>query len=275
MSDLFNNPLPPGGPRFQNHRLRRGIYLLPSVFTVANLFCGYYAILNTLKGADTDLDWAARAIGFAVLFDAMDGFVARATGTNTEIGKQFDSLADVVSFGIAPACLAFSWGVRGILQSEEGIALQVYQLGWFVSFAFVICCAWRLARFNVQGMSSVAGAKYFIGMPTPAAAGMVAAMVHYAWRTPIVDWRWSLAWLVLVACLAALMASTVRYYSLKGAGWMRRQPSLVFVLIALLVAFIVMFSHAVLLLIASAYAISGITSHLVRVVRHRPVTHPV
>lgn len=273
MSDLFDNPLPPPGPRFRNNRLRRGIYILPSIFTVANLFCGYYAILNTLKGADTDLDWAARAIGFAVFFDAVDGFVARAFGANTEIGKQFDSLADMVSFGIAPAFLAFAWGVRGILQSEDGIALQVYQLGWFISFAFVICCAWRLARFNVQGMSAVAGARYFIGMPTPAAAGLVAAMVH-AWRAPITDWRWSLAWLALVGCLAGLMASTVRYYSLKGAGWMRRQTSLVIILIALLIGSIVMFSQAVLLLIASAYSISGITLHLVRWLRTRPVSHP-
>ena len=273
MSDLFNNPLPPGAPRFKNNRLRRGIYVLPSIFTAANLFCGYYAILNTLKGADADLDWAARAIGFAVFFDAVDGFVARAFGANTEIGKQFDSLADMVSFGIAPAFLAFAWGVRGILQSEEGVAHQVYQLGWFISFAFVICCAWRLARFNVQGMSAVAGAKYFIGMPTPAAAGLVAAMVH-AWRTPIADWRWSLAWLILVGCLAALMASTIRYYSLKGAGWMRRQPSLVFILIALLLASIVKFSQVVLMLIASSYAISGITLHLLRLLRHRPVSHP-
>ena len=273
MSDLMNSPESSSGPRFKNHRLRRGIYLLPSIFTAANLFCGYYAVLNTLKGADTDLDWAARAIGFAVFFDAMDGFVARATGSSTEIGKQFDSLADMVSFGIAPAFLAFAWGVRGILQAGDGIEVQVYQLGWFISFAFVICCAWRLARFNVQGMSAVAGSKYFIGMPTPAAAGMIAAIVH-AWRTPIADWRWSLAWLVLVAGLAALMASTVRYYSLKGAGWMRRQPSLVFVLIALLVASIVRFSQAVLLLIAGSYAVSGITLHLLRLLRRRPVSHP-
>ena len=273
MTEFENAADPRGGRRFRNHRLRRGIYLIPSIFTVANLFCGYYAILNTLKGADTDLDWAARAIGFAVFFDAMDGFVARAFEANTEIGKQFDSLADMVSFGIAPAFLAFAWGVRGILQSDDGVALQVYQLGWFISFAFVICCAWRLARFNVQGMSAVAGSKYFIGMPTPAAAGMIAAIVH-AWRTPIADWRWSLSWLILVAMLSALMASTVRYYSLKGAGWMRRQPSLVFILIALLVASIVMFSQAVLLLIAASYAVSGITLHLVRTLRRRPVSHP-
>jgi len=110
-------------------------------------------------------------------------------------------------------------------------------------------------------------------MPTPAAAGMVAAIVH-AWRTPIADWRWSVAWLILVAVLAALMASTVRYFSLKGAGWMRRQPSLIFILIALLVASIVMFSQAVLLLIAGSYAMSGVILHVVRLLRHRPVSHP-
>jgi CDP-diacylglycerol--serine O-phosphatidyltransferase len=257
--------------RPRNHRLRRGIYLLPSFFTVANLLCGYYAVLATLKGGLTDLDYASRAIGFAILFDALDGRVARATGTNTEFGKQFDSLADVISFGIAPAFLAFAWGVRGMLQSDAGPAKHVYQLGWLVSFAFVICTAWRLARFNVHGMAS--GGRYFVGMPTPAAAGMIAAMVH-AWKLPLDDWRWAVAWLALVAALAALMTSTVRYYGFKDIPWTRRQPSLALVLMALLCWSIVVYSEEVLLLIAGTYAASGVSLHVVRVVRHRLVSRP-
>ncbi len=136
-----------------NHRMRRGVYLLPGMFTVGNLLCGFYAVLATLKGGITDLDYAARAIGFAIVFDAFDGFIARATKTNTEFGKQFDSLADMVSFGIAPGILAFSWGTQALLQADVPEAKHVSQLAWLVSLAFVICCAWRLARFNVHGMA--------------------------------------------------------------------------------------------------------------------------
>jgi CDP-diacylglycerol--serine O-phosphatidyltransferase len=137
----------------RNHRLRRGVYLLPSAFTVGNLLCGFYAVLATVKGEIVDLDYAARAIGFAIVFDAFDGFVARATSTNTEFGKQLDSLADMVSFGIAPAILAYTWGVRTIAQSDIPEARHIYDLAWLVSLAFALCCAWRLARFNVQGMA--------------------------------------------------------------------------------------------------------------------------
>ncbi len=270
MNDEPNYEQEPRRPK--NHRLRRGVYLLPSFFTVANLLCGYYAVLSTFRGGVADLDNAARAIGFAVLFDALDGWVARTTGTNTEFGKQFDSLADVISFGIAPAFLGFAWGVRGMLQSDAEPARQVYQLGWLVSFAFVICCAWRLARFNVHGMAP-GGTRYFVGMPTPAAAGMIAAMVH-AWKSPIEDWRWALAWLALLAGLAALMASTVRYASLKGFQWHRRRTSFAVVLMAILLWSIVVYSEQVLLLIATTYAASGLALHVVRVVRHRLVSRP-
>ena len=261
-----------GWQKPRNHRFRRGIYLLPSVFTMANMLCGYYAILNTLKGGAVDLDFAARACGVAIVFDSMDGFLARATGTASEFGKQLDSLADVISFGVAPAFLAFAWGVRGMLQSDAGPARHVYELGWWVSFAFVICCAWRLARFNIHGMAP-GGSRYFVGLPTPAAAAMIAATVH-AWRTPLSDWRWSLVWLAAVGSLAALMTSTVRYYSFKDIPWTRRQPSLAFVLVALLGAAIYQFSEEVLFLLAGIYAALGITLHVVRMLRHRLVSRP-
>ncbi len=261
----------PPGQRPRNHRLRRGIYLLPSILTVANMLCGFYAVLATLRGGVVDLDNAARAIGIAILFDSLDGFVARATGTNSEFGKQFDSLADMVSFGVAPAFLAFAWGVRGMMQSDAGPAHHVYQLGWLISFAFVICCAWRLARFNVHGMAP--GGRYFVGMPTPAAAGMIAATVH-AFKAPLDDWRWSVGWLALVAVLAALMTSTVRYHSFKDIPWTRRQPSLALVLIGLLAWSIVVYSEEVLFLLASVYAAAGITLQVVRLVRHRLVSRP-
>src|SRR3984885_3522421 len=150
---------------------RRGAYILPGIFTVANLLCGYYAVLATLEGAPTDLDNAARAIGIAILFDSLDGRVARAMGTNSEFGKQFDSLADVVSFGVAPAFLAYVWGVRAMAAFESPQALHLVQMGWLIGFIFVVCCAWRLARFNIQGMAP-GNSRFFVGMPTPAAAGM-------------------------------------------------------------------------------------------------------
>jgi len=258
---------------FRNHRLRRGVYLLPSAMTVANLLCGYYAILATLRGSLVDLDNAAKAIGFAILFDTLDGRIARLTGTHSEFGKQLDSLADVVSFGIAPAFLAFAWGVRGLLGSGATEAASVYDFGWLVTFGFVICCAWRLARFNVHGMADHAS-KYFVGLPTPAAAGMVAATVH-ALKVPLDDWRHSLLWMALIAALAALMAGTVRYYSFKNIPWGRRYPSLTVVVLGLLAVAILRFSEPVLLLMAGTYVLSGATFELVRLVRYRWVSRPV
>jgi len=262
-----------GAERFRNHRLRRGIYLLPSFFTVANLFCGYRAVIATLNGGPAEFDIAARFIGLAILFDMLDGRVARATGTTTELGKQFDSLADVISFGIAPALLAYTWGARSILAGDAAQAPHVHQLGWLMCFAFLICCAWRLARFNVHGMASGSESRFFAGMPTPAAAGMIAATVH-AFPEALEDWRWGIIWFLLVGGLAGLMASTIRYYSFKNIQWHRRQPSLAFVLMGLLVAGIFFFSQQVLFLIAIVYTFSGFTVSVVRVVRHRLASHP-
>src|SRR6516225_12472997 len=127
----------------RNPRLRRGIFLIPSIFTVANLLCGYYASIAALVGGTEDFDHAAKAIGIAILFDSLDGRVARLTGTNTEFGVQFDSLADVVTFGIAPAILAYSWGFRSITGlSSEGYE-QLGHFAWICCLAFLICSAWR------------------------------------------------------------------------------------------------------------------------------------
>src|SRR3990170_2681813 len=210
---------------FGNDRPRgRGVYLLPGAFTVGNLLCGFYAVLATLQGGAAQFDAAAQAIGFAIVFDMFDGFVARMTRTNTEFGKQFDSLADMVSFGSAPAVLAFAWGVQVMMRTDGTEGRHVHQLAWLVCLAFVICCAWRLARFNVQGMAP-GGLRYFVGMPTPAAAGMIAATVHFV-GSPIEDWRWSMAWLALVLSVAALMVSSIRYPSFKGLPLGKRQHSL-------------------------------------------------
>src|ERR1700682_6045003 len=163
--------------RITNPRLRRGIFLLPSLFTVANLLCGYYAVIASLIGGADNFDHAAKAIGLAILFDSLDGRVARMTGTNTEFGVQFDSLAGVVSFGVAPAILAYAWCIRSVTAMSLEALHQLGLFAWVCCLFFLICCAWRLARFNVKGMAP-GGSKYFVGMPTPAAAGMIAAVVH-------------------------------------------------------------------------------------------------
>jgi CDP-diacylglycerol--serine O-phosphatidyltransferase len=269
----FNNLDPIGNEEgeqrrpFRNHRLRRGVYILPSVFTVANLLCGYYAILATLEGTMTDMDNAARAIGFAIIFDSLDGRVARAMGTNSEFGKQFDSLADVVSFGMAPAFLAYAWGVHAAVAIGAPEGSHLIQLGWLVGFFFLGCCAWRLARFNIQGMAP-GGNRFFAGMPTPAAAGMIAATVHF-FENPISDPWLAVLWLALLVVLGILMSSTVRHYSFKDIPWARRWPSLLVVLIAALVGGIWFFSRPTLLILASAYTVHGVVLQVVRSARHR------
>jgi CDP-diacylglycerol---serine O-phosphatidyltransferase len=256
-----------------NDLKRRGVYLLPSAFTVGNLLCGFYAVLATLQGGATQFDDAARAIGFAIVFDAFDGFVARITHTNTEFGKQFDSLADMVSFGIAPAVLAFAWGVQVMEQGDGVQGRHVHQLAWLVCLAFVICCAWRLARFNVHGMAP-GSLRYFVGMPTPAAAGILAAMVHFMSGDPIEDWRWSLAWLALVVSVAALMVSSVRYPSFKDLPLAKRQHSLAIIVVTLMVGAIIKYSEIALILVAGTYFLTGPGLHILRLVRHRLISRP-
>jgi len=199
--------------------------------------------------------------------------VARATGTSSEFGKQFDSLADMVSFGIAPAVLAFSWGVREILPSELVDIRRIHEIGWWVGLAFAVSCAWRLARFNIQGMAPGGGSRYFVGLPCPAAAGLLVACVH-AIKNPIADWRWSIMWMVVVLIAAALMASTVRFRSFKDLPLARRQRSVLIVPIAVLVPLIFFFSEVTLMLIASSYVAIGLALHVLRMFRHRSVSHP-
>jgi CDP-diacylglycerol--serine O-phosphatidyltransferase len=252
-------------------RLRRGIFLIPSLFTVANLLCGYYASIAALVGGREDFDHAAKALGIAILFDSLDGRIARMTGTNTEFGVQLDSLADVVSFGIAPAILAYAWGFRYAF-GTSGEFHQLGEFAWICCLAFLICSAWRLARFNVKGMEP-GGNKNFVGMPTPAAAGVVAAVVHSRhFFDPISDRNWAIAWFALLVILGGLMTSTVRYYSFKDIPWTRKQPSIAIILLCLLVAIVWRYSEAALVIIAGTYAVAGLILHIVRFLRQRLVT---
>ena len=279
MAEIDQQEIPFEGRRNRMQaRLRRGIFLLPAMMTSANLLCGYYAVVASVVGTPEDFNHAAKAIGIAIIFDSLDGRVARLTGSNTEFGVQFDSLADVVSFGVAPAVLAYSWGVRSVANLDPGALRQLGHFGWLCCLAFLICCAWRLARFNVQGMAP-GGSKYFVGMPTPASAGVIASIVHaFHVGSPLADvgsisdWRWSVPWLLLAVLLGGLMTSTIRFYSFKDLPWGKKQPAFLIILTLLLLAVIWNFSEIALLVLASTYAIAGVTLHVVRLLRHRMVS---
>jgi CDP-diacylglycerol--serine O-phosphatidyltransferase len=257
-----------------NHELDLRADRLASLLTVGNLFFGYISILSSARGSLIDLDIAAKAIGWAVLFDGLDGRVARLRKVASPFGKELDSLADVISFGVAPAFLALVWGLRGLNLEGPGNPdwlPHLYQAGWIICFAFLICGAWRLARFNIQSAPTdnpgLPAHRYFIGMPIPAAAGLLAATVH-AIQKPLHDWRWAIAWLALVAALALLMISPIRYPSFKEFGLGRSRRSLIG--IAILVASIWFYSRPVLLLLAAGYFFSGPLG----VLRRRAFGHP-
>jgi CDP-diacylglycerol---serine O-phosphatidyltransferase len=272
--------------------VRKGLYLLPSAFTAANIGMGYFAVMAALRGfqlldaggggvgaATAHFDNASRAIGWAILFDALDGRIARMTKTTTEIGIQLDSIADVVTFGIAPAVLVYAWGYGGAL--PEGS--QLHKLGWFVSFMFLICGAIRLARFNVQATrprplaegSAKVDKKNFVGLPIPAAAGLLVALIHFAPR-PLVSYEGNLPSLYsgllmgLVAVLAALMVSTIRYSSFKTLGGGRRSTIQVMPVIAAVGMLVWLFSRYVLLAMILAYVLHGLMSRFFALFRSRP-----
>ncbi len=263
----MNEEATPLFPKKKNGRMRRGVHLVPAALTTLNLGCGFYAVIVTAMGGTLNFDKASVAIGLAILFDSLDGRIARATGTLSEFGKEFDSLADVISFGLAPAFLAWAWGVRGVVSGPDILR----SLGPLICFTFLMCCAWRLARFNIQGMAS--DSRYFVGMPAPAAAGMVAASVHGI-KFPLERTMDSVLWLALMAALAALMTSTIRYFSGKDLGWTRRHPSPVVIALGLFLVSVVEYSEQVLLMVASIYATSGLALALVRAVRHRLAAQP-
>src|ERR1700761_4234855 len=212
-------------------RPRKGLYLLPSMFTAGNLAAGYYAISQAIQGTAADpwhFDMAAKAIGFAIVFDFFDGGIARLTNTASAFGRELDSLADVIAFGVAPAVLALMWGFRMLPQtSDVDLRVRVLQLGAIASFVFLLAGASRLARFNIQinPQPSNPGRpdrKYFVGMPIPAGAGSIAAVVHLVQGSPLQLWWLSCGWGAFLAVLAFLMVSTWRFFSLKGINF--RQP---------------------------------------------------
>ena len=261
-----------------SRRLRKGMYILPSLFTTLNIAAGYYAILQ-ITHATVAEPWhlvnAAKAIGFAVLFDGLDGRIARMTKTSSDFGRELDSLADVITFGLAPALLAWMWGFR-LLPSLANAELHTkfLQLGAISSFLFLIAGTSRLARFNITVNPQPSnpgrpGKKYFVGMPIPASAGVVAAMVHFSDGEPVSSWWMALTWLLVVVALAYLMVSTWRFYSFKEIDLRSRQPFRLIIFFGLLFAGIWYFSGPLLFAIALLYMFSGVFWRLQWVFRRR------
>ena len=248
-------------------RSRRGMYILPSLFTSGNFAAGYFAITQSLQGSVLEpqhFNYAALAIGFAIPFDALDGRIARMTNTTSEFGKELDSLADVITFGVAPSVLAFTWGFHSLPVVMDPVLRQkVVQFGAFFCFLFLLCGASRLARFNISVNPEPKnpgreGRKYFVGMPIPAAAGVIVAVVHYFLGNPIPYWWVALIWMALVGLIGFLMVSTWRFWSGKEINLANRHPFQLIVLLGLVIYAIAFFSQIVLLLFAFIYMFSGI-----------------
>lgn len=265
----MNGEISPETGRHPRGKLRRGMYILPSLFTSGNIAAGYYAIMQSLQGSTMEpqhFNYAALAIGFAIPFDALDGRIARMTNTASEFGKELDSLADVITFGVAPSLLAFTWGFHMLPpEMNPSIRHNVIRLGALVCFLFLICGASRLARFNLGGVIQPKnpgreGRKYFVGMPIPAAAGLIAAVVHYFLGNPIPNWWIAVIWMLLVALAAFLMVSTWRFWSGKEINLANRHPFQLIVLLGVVIYLIVFFSQPVLILLAFAYMFSGIVA---------------
>jgi CDP-diacylglycerol--serine O-phosphatidyltransferase len=247
------------------------MYVLPSVFTAGNIAAGFYAITESVRGAGGNVpgfDHAALAIGFAVVFDGVDGRVARMTRTTSDFGKELDSLADVVTFGVAPAVLAWIWGFRMLSPTYlPAVRNGVLPLGIVVCFLFLICGACRLARFNISVNPQPRNPgrpdrKYFVGMPIPAGAGVLASVIHCFDGSPIYDPRVSIVWLLLIAGTGFLMVSNWRFWSGKEIESSGRKPFQFFVLMALAIAVIVRFSEYTLIAIALGYLVSGVLARL-------------
>ncbi len=232
----------------QRRRFRRGVYLLPSMFTIGNMFCGYACIVYAMRG---EFATAAPFIGLAIVIDMFDGRIARMTGTTSAFGVEFDSLADIISFGVAPAILTFAWGLQSL-----------GRLGWAAGFLFVAAAAVRLARFNIQTGSH--DKRYFVGMPSPAAGGVLAATV-FAYPLGFNTYIEALPVLAMVIVPALLMVSTVRFRSFKNIDLRARRKYPVLLLVALGLALLA--AQPEIVLVVLAYGYLGAT--LVETVWHR------
>ncbi len=256
--------------------LKKGLYLIPSAFTAANIAMGFLAVLSSVRGfqiidlnpaqAAIYFSYAAKGIVLAILFDTLDGRVARMTRTATEIGVQLDSLADVLTFGIAPIVLIYAWAIGATFNEANSL----HAFGVFVLFMYLMCGTFRLARFNLQATrprvliegTPKVDKKNFVGLPIPPAAGLLAAIVYFA-PLPLSSHSanlssvYTILIIILMGVLGLLMVSTLRYTSFKTVGTGRRSVYLILV-IAALGMLVWLYSQYMLLAFAAAYVAHGI-----------------
>ena len=245
----------PSKKGFKNERIRRGIYLLPNLFTTMNMFCGFYAMVAAINGKFVA---AAYAIVIAGIFDNLDGKIARATQSTSQFGVEFDSLADLVSFGVAPGLLMYQW-----------VLSPLGRIGWLAAFLFVACGALRLARFNTQ--VGTVSSKHFVGLPIPAAAGMNAVMVLFCHKIGMADQIPPLIILIMLYSLSFLMVSTIKYPSFKNAALFRNKNFNMLVTAILILIFIAAQPPVALFLIGTVYVASGplVTLRYARLARQK------
>lgn len=227
----------------QNKKVRRkrGIFLLPNILTTANLFCGYYAVLASVR---EDFNLAGIFIVVATFLDSLDGRIARMTNSMSKFGAEFDSLADLVTFGLAPAILVYSW------------SLYAYgKWGMLASFLFTVCGALRLARFNVQ--SGIVESRVFNGLPIPGAAAVVAAGIMLYFHLGGTGKYINFSTLLIVITLALLMVSNVKYYSFKDLNFFSRKPFMSFVLIVIIILVVAAEPQITLFTFSLVYGLSG------------------
>ena len=266
-----------------DRRLRRGLYILPSLFTAGNIAAGYYALVQITQGspaAPQHFNFASIAIGFAVMFDSLDGAIARMTNTSSDFGRELDSLADVVTFGVAPAMLAFFWGFHFLHEmTVPAMRIRVVDIGMAASFVFLMAGASRLARFNIQVNPEPSnpgrpGKKYFVGMPIPAGAGVLASVVHFSKGQPVEVWWQAVLWCALMVACAFFMVSTWRFFSTKGLKLRSRHPFRVIVVVAAVLAGAWEMSRPFLLVLAMTYMCAGILWRLQWVFRKKNPPQP-
>lgn len=265
--------------------LKKGLYLIPTAFTAANICMGFLAVIFSLRGFQINLEntaqaavyfnYASIAIGLAILFDTLDGRLARMTRTTTEMGVQLDSLADVLTFGIAPVTLVYGWAIGATFPYGSSL----HSVGVFALFVYLMCGVLRLARFNLQATrprilaegTPKMDKKHFVGLPIPPAAGLLAAIVHFTPQPVAIYGRdlagvYSMLLMGLALALGILMVSTLRYSSFKNVGRGRKN----FYLVLLLGAagmFVWLYSEIALLAVATAYVSHGLLWYLIGFLR--------
>lgn len=260
--------------RTVDRRPTKVAYALPTAFTAGNMFLGFVSVLKSFEGALAltagqtspilQFEHSAIMIGLAVLLDGLDGRIARMTNTTSDFGREMDSLADSITFGMAPAVLGFAWGLYGVSTGDMPMLREhILRIGYFVCFLFLLCGSARLARFNISTNPVPKNPgrpdrKYFVGLPIPAAAGMVAAVVYAAGATPVRWWPLAIAWIGLLGLLSFLMVSTWRYRSFKDLNLLRPRSSIIVVVLGSLIYLVWSYPHAAMLAVGVLYVGSGI-----------------